>query len=693
MHAQHLNSFLGALTEFGLLEAWQLAALERDVETRAAGAEGFFEDLRQRGWLTAFQVAYLLEGRALELTLGAYVLLDKLGRGGMGEVYKARHRRLDRVVALKTIRPDRLDRPELVARFQREARLTARLHHPNLVLVYDADEVNGKHFFTMEFVDGETAAQRLARSAPLPVAMACDIARQAALGLQHAHERDLVHRDVKPSNLLIATGAGAVKVLDLGLAFLSDAFAAHDAEALTSSGELMGTADYMAPEQSFDAHKIDTRADIYSLGCTLYHLLAARPPFPGGSFAQKVVRHREQTPRPVESLRTEVPTALGDVIRRLMARAPEERPNNPAAAAALLAPFCHPAIDGVGERGDRSAPVEGAKSTLAAGVAAVPASAPGSSNMSAPTPVVSSPPLSRGRSRRWVVAACAILAFVSLWYATKDLATPQPKRAPEPQPGRTEPMTWPADYPLARRAGGTGIPVDVISRGPYQPRPADPARGNKDGTDPLFQVEWHRRLCGLGRFHETSHGVVLSSGPYASPLRGCTVLALAAVPAGGFEWRLSVVSPQAMDPMPHVGLFFGWQEKGDAFTAYFARLIEPNGAGRGLAAPELRLRHLQWPKASLAPRTPALLVPSHDDGTILRVFELDRAAASYKLVVRADGRQVRLGCDQKWFPPFVPPARPDGLLGIWVQNGQATFETSTIASLPASGEDGDRPAP
>jgi serine/threonine protein kinase len=198
--------------------------------------------------------------------LRQYVLLERLGQGGMGQVFKARHRRLDRVVALKLLRQDRAADPEALLRFQREARATARAAHPNLVTIFDADEVGGTQFFTMEYLEGTDLSRVVKQRGPLPPALACDHVRQAALGLQHAHENGLVHRDVKPSNLML-TAQGTVKVLDLGLARLEDPAEPDKTEGLTETGAVMGTADYIAPEQAIDTHRADIRSDVYSLGC------------------------------------------------------------------------------------------------------------------------------------------------------------------------------------------------------------------------------------------------------------------------------------------------------------------------------------------------------------------------------------------------------------------------------------------
>jgi WD40 repeat protein/tRNA A-37 threonylcarbamoyl transferase component Bud32 len=305
-------------------------------------------ELLRRGWLTAYQVNQLFRDQGSSLVLGQYVLLERLGEGGMGQVFKARHQRLERAVALKLIRPERLASQDAVQRFQREARAAARLSHPNIVTIYDADEYNGTHFFAMECVEGTDLARLVKERGPLPVAQACEYIRQGALGLQHAHEQGLVHRDIKPGNLFLAfraDGSPLIKVLDMGLARLSSALeAGSDTDMLTAEGAVMGTPDYIAPEQAINSRTVDIRADIYSLGCTLYFLLTGRPPFPGGSLAEKLLKHQQSQPRPVEQLRPEVPAALAGVLRKLMAKRSADRYQTPAEVAAALAPFCHGAV-------------------------------------------------------------------------------------------------------------------------------------------------------------------------------------------------------------------------------------------------------------------------------------------------------------------------------------------------------------
>jgi tRNA A-37 threonylcarbamoyl transferase component Bud32 len=330
-------SLVDALGRCRLLEAAQLEEVVGDLQARLPDPQGLAEELVRRGWLTSYQATLLLQGRGPELVLGQYVLLERLGEGGMGQVFKARHRNLGRVVALKLIRKERLDNPDAVRRFQREVRAAAALSHPNIVLAYDADQIGGTHLLVMEYVEGSTDLARLVRKhGPLPVCRACEYARQAALGLQHAHERGLVHRDVKPHNLLLTADGHVVKVLDMGLARLDHPPGDDWSSTMTQEGVVMGTPDYLAPEQALASHTVDVRADLYSLGCTLYFLLTGKVPFPGGTLAEKLLKHQLQEPRPLAQLRPDVPPGVAAVVRKLMAKRPGDRYQTPAEVAAAL---------------------------------------------------------------------------------------------------------------------------------------------------------------------------------------------------------------------------------------------------------------------------------------------------------------------------------------------------------------------
>lgn len=270
-----------------------------------------------------------------------------IGRGGMGDVYRAEHRLMNRAVALKLINEQLVQHPQAVSRFRREVQAAAQLSHPNIVAAYDAEQAGGTHFLVMEFVEGTNLATIVAERGPLSIQNACRYACQAAAGLQHAHERGMIHRDIKPHNLMLSSD-GTVKILDFGLAgFVSESTSLGSLEpdtgvvprSLTMAGSVMGTPDYIAPEQARDAASADIRADIYSLGCTLYFLLTGRPPFAGATAQEKLDAHTERDAPDIRAVRDDVPEELADVIRRMLAKDPNDRYQTPRDVVAALGPF------------------------------------------------------------------------------------------------------------------------------------------------------------------------------------------------------------------------------------------------------------------------------------------------------------------------------------------------------------------
>ncbi|MEO2088805.1 MAG: SUMF1/EgtB/PvdO family nonheme iron enzyme, partial [Gemmataceae bacterium] len=271
---------------------------------------------------------------------GPYLVSDVLGEGGMGRVYHAKHTRLGRDVAVKVIRKEKLTNPQTLLRFEQEIHAAAQLSHPNVVLAFDAETADGNLFLSMEYVEGTDLTKLVGRNGPMPVAHACDAVRQAALGLQHAFERGMVHRDIKPSNLLY-TPRGQVKVLDFGLAMLYHPAArgGDAATRVTQDGFVLGTPDFLAPEQAQNPGGVDIRADIYSLGATLFYLLTARVPFDATTPTEKLLKHITEPPPSVTQFRPEVHPQLDALVRWMMAKKPEERPQTPLDAAMALAPF------------------------------------------------------------------------------------------------------------------------------------------------------------------------------------------------------------------------------------------------------------------------------------------------------------------------------------------------------------------
>jgi formylglycine-generating enzyme required for sulfatase activity/tRNA A-37 threonylcarbamoyl transferase component Bud32 len=293
--------------------------------------------------------------------LADYEVLEEVGSGGMGQVFKARHATMGRTVALKTLSKQLLTSRTATERLRREVQAAARLVHPNIVLAHDAGQHDGTPFLVMEYIDGQDLASLVRARGPLPVAEAVGYAVQAARGLGHAHHHGVIHRDIKPANLMVDR-QGTVKVLDLGLVRLSAAFGdvsqldssrltgsgrtagrgSHQGGSLTEAGDVMGSAPYMAPEQTRSSHAVDPRADVYSLGCTLYYMLAGRPPFKGKTLAETVLAHRDAPPPPLRDVRPDVPHKLDAVYQRMLAKDPGRRQASMDEVAADLA-ACLPA--------------------------------------------------------------------------------------------------------------------------------------------------------------------------------------------------------------------------------------------------------------------------------------------------------------------------------------------------------------
>ena len=280
-----------------------------------------------------------------------YEIQELIGRGGMGDVYQAQHKLMNRQVALKVIKPQLVRNEAAVQRFRREVQAAASLHHKHIVTAYDAEQAGELHFLVMEFVDGVNLDEVIRQRGPLPVAEACDYIRQAAEGLQHAHELGMVHRDIKPHNLMV-TKSGEVKILDFGLAGFATEVAEEEIRAdntqsavetaaalhqLTQMGTMMGTPDYIAPEQAANAHSADIRADIYSLGCTLFTLLAGKAPFADGSVLDKIKAHSQQEPPPISQFRSDVPAEVEAILRKMLVKDPAERYQTPAEVATAMA--------------------------------------------------------------------------------------------------------------------------------------------------------------------------------------------------------------------------------------------------------------------------------------------------------------------------------------------------------------------
>lgn len=330
------STSLNAQTRRDFEAFWRSAGIHSDAEisayleelpaklSEASGLELAKYAIRRK-WLTQYQGREILRGRVKTLVLGNYTIHDRLGKGGMGQVFLATHLRMGRQVALKVLTQRGLRKSESVQRFYKEILASARLSHPNIVTAFDADEVESLHFLVMEYVPGQDLRGLVRNSGPLPVSMALDYLLQAARGLEYAHQNGVLHRDIKPANLLLSTD-GVVKVLDMGLAqFIDEQGTGRKLGDLTQSGQILGTPDYMSPEQAREAKDIDARTDVYSLGCTLYFLLTGQPPYPAENLLAQLLAHRECPIPALTSVRPEVCESLDSLFQEMLAKDPDER--------------------------------------------------------------------------------------------------------------------------------------------------------------------------------------------------------------------------------------------------------------------------------------------------------------------------------------------------------------------------------
>ncbi len=324
------ESFLTGVRASGLVEPKVLDTTLAELKRHGRSFENATElagELQKRGLITEWQAEKLLQGRHKGFILGRYKLMNLLGRGEMSAVYLAEHLAMQRRCAIKVLPANRVKDTSYLGRFQREARAVAALDHPNIVRAYDVDQqVEGGaeiHFLVMEFVQGTSVENLVKKNGPMNFVEAADVIRQAAEGLHHAHTAGLVHRDIKPGNLLV-NGQGTVKLLDLGLARF---FKEDGEESLTIKHDekVLGTADYLAPEQAVDSHNVDQRGDIYSLGCTFYCALTGHPPFTDGTLVQRLLAHQTRQPPSIRVDRPDISESLLEIVEKMMAKRREDR--------------------------------------------------------------------------------------------------------------------------------------------------------------------------------------------------------------------------------------------------------------------------------------------------------------------------------------------------------------------------------
>jgi serine/threonine protein kinase len=487
-----MEQFQQQLIEGGFLSnstpAEQLAAM--NVTSAPVSTSSLAQQLVSQKILTLYQAEQFQLGKGYSLVLGNYVILDKIGAGGMGEVFKARHKRMDRLVAIKLLPAALKKQEDVIQRFHREVKAAAKLTHPNIVIAHDADEApGGIHFLVMEYVSGRDLAHVLAAEKQLPVHRVLNYILQAAHGLAYAHENGVVHRDIKPANLLL-DNKGVVKILDMCLARINDAAMQAAKDGLTKSGDVMGTVDYMAPEQAFDTHTVDGRADIYSLGCTLYRLLTGKNVYEAESIVQKLMAHQSKPLPSLRQARADVSLELDTLFQKMIAKRVEDRFQNMSAVilameAALASPEYALAKAGASNQ-SRAITQQVAGSSLQTGIVTTEDIAPTinlSNPLQATDPVsdrsisvareVSSQPLlkkkaigSSGRNRNKLIAAGAggfLLVLLAIWVIIRNQEGNEIARVKLPEGSQAEIMSddeatktkptnlgrqnWPADAP------------------------------------------------------------------------------------------------------------------------------------------------------------------------------------------------------------------------------------------------------
>lgn len=337
-----VDRFLQALSRSGLMPPAAVQEVIDAVPDKSRkDARRLAEHFVRLGKLSHFQARKLLDGTAGGLVLGPYHVVMPIGRGGMGTVYLARDTKNPRLLALKVLPPKKARGSDrMLQRFRREMELSQRVAHPNLTQTYDVGVEQGVYYIAMEYIAGVSLFRVVATGGPLPVARAAKLFSQAALGLDSAHSGGLIHRDLKPSNLMV-TPRDQVKVLDLGLAIMMDE-EEGDIEVIGGKGYVVGSMDYIAPEQTLDAAAVDARSDLYGLGAAMYYALTGYPPFPGGDMKSKIRRHRKELPTPLQDMNPLVPAEFAAIVHALLAKRPADRPQSALEVRQLLLPFADP---------------------------------------------------------------------------------------------------------------------------------------------------------------------------------------------------------------------------------------------------------------------------------------------------------------------------------------------------------------
>jgi serine/threonine protein kinase len=320
-----VDSFLKTIVRSGLLSKVELRAVLSTIpRQQQQQPQQLAKQLIRIGKLSWFQAHKLLQGAAAGLMIESFEVVAPIGKGGMGMVYLSRDRRDGRLLALKILPPKKAQREErMLARFRREMDISRRVSHRHIAETLATGEFQGVHYIAMEYIPGQTLYRLVTDRGPLAVPLAARLFAEAAAGLEYAHGRGVIHRDLKPSNIMV-TPSGHAKILDLGLALIEGEIQ-QPREIIGGQGYVVGSMDYIAPEQTKDAVNVDARADIYGLGCTMYFALTGRPPFPGGTAKEKIQRHRKDEPTPLRQLNPSLPERFAALVTKMMAKNLEER--------------------------------------------------------------------------------------------------------------------------------------------------------------------------------------------------------------------------------------------------------------------------------------------------------------------------------------------------------------------------------
>jgi serine/threonine-protein kinase len=346
--------YLESVKKSGLVEADQLHRFLAQVKRDHGGIPdgvALGELLVAAGLVTPWQHEKLSKGRHKGFFLGRYRLLGLLGTGGMSSVFLAEHTLMRRRVAIKVLPVERNNTSSYRERFLLEAQAIASLDHPNIVQAFSVDKEGKVYYMVMEHVEGRDLCRIVAEDGPLSYARAAEYMRQSASGLAHAHSRGMIHRDIKPANLLV-NQHDQIKILDMGLARLTGR---EKSLTIEHNENVLGTTDYLAPEQALDSHNVDARADLYSLGCSLYHVLVGHAPFPDGTLAQRLMKHQTERPKPISQFRADVPEELAEICDKLMAKKADDRYQSADEVVAVLTEWQRKAGKGVSEAGGDTA--------------------------------------------------------------------------------------------------------------------------------------------------------------------------------------------------------------------------------------------------------------------------------------------------------------------------------------------------